>query len=65
MLLLEVKNSTLKTMSENQIPKTTKEKGLHGYGLEIVNKIAQKYNGKFILKSDGSTATASLGILIP
>ena len=65
MVLIEVKNTSDKVIGENIMPETTKTEGCHGYGMEIVDKIAKKYNGSFIFKADGKLATASFGAVIP
>lgn len=64
MVLVEVRNTSDKVFDENQIPETTKTDGCHGYGLEIVDKIAKKYDGSFVFKSDGKVATASFGAIL-
>ena len=65
MVLVEVKNTCDAMFSGEGIPKTTKSDGCHGYGLEIVDKIAKKYNGDFVFKADGKIATAAFGGVIP
>ncbi len=65
MVLIEVRNTSDKIISESIKPKTTKTEGCHGYGMEIVDKISKKYNGSFIFKADGKVATASFGAVIP
>ncbi len=65
MVLVEVRNTSDKVFDENKIPETTKTDGCHGYGLEIVDKIAKKYDGSFVFKADGKVATASFGAVVP
>ena len=65
MVLVEVKNTCNTAFDGDGIPKTTKSDDGHGYGLEIVEKIAKKYNGGFVFKTDGKIATAAFGGVIP
>ena len=65
MVLVEVKNTCNTAFDGDGIPKTTKSDDGHGYGLEIVEKIAKKYNGGFVFKADGKIATAAFGGVIP
>lgn len=64
MVFVEVKNTSEKIISDEKLPDTTQNGSCHGYGLEIVDKIAKKYNGRFIFNSDGKIATASFGAVI-
>ena len=48
MVLVEVINTSDSVFEGSDLPKTTKNDGCHGYGLEIVDKIAKKYNGSFV-----------------
>ena len=64
MVFVEVKNTSEKIISGEKLPYTTQNGSCHGYGLEIVDKIAKKYNGRFIFNSDGKIATASFGAVI-
>jgi len=64
MVFVEVKNTSKSVFSGDGLPVTTKTDGCHGYGLEIVDKIAKKYNGSFVFSSDGKTATASFGAML-
>ncbi len=66
MLRIEVKNSTTKTIdSEKAILKTDKpDQDKHGYGLEIIKNIAEKYNGKFVLTAKDGIARAGVILMI-
>lgn len=64
MVFVEVKNTTDVIFSGEGLPETTKSDNCHGYGLEIVDKIAKKYNGSFVFSSDGKVATASFGAML-
>lgn len=64
MVLVEVKNTTDKIIDYTESLETTKNGKGHGHGMEIVDKIARKYNGSFVFRSDGKTATASFGAVI-
>lgn len=63
MLVIHITNSVSRDLPETTRPKTTK-RGDHGYGLEIVDKIARKYNGTFILKSSEGTAHAMVSLMM-
>ena len=64
MVFVEVRNTSDMVYNDESLPATTKSDSCHGYGLEIVDKIARKYNGSFVFKADGKTATASFGAVI-
>lgn len=67
LLHIEVKNSTSKNLSpEKGKPASDKnEPEKHGYGLEIVENIAEKYDGKFILTAENGTARAAVTLPLP
>lgn len=65
MVFVEVKNTSDKFFDEESLPETTKNERNHGFGLEIVDKIANKYGGSFIFLSDGKIATAAFGAMVP
>ena len=60
MLFISVKNScsTLKSGKTRKL--ATTKSGDHGYGMEIINKIAEKYNGEFALTAENGVASASV-----
>lgn len=64
MIFIEVRNSSSrKDISNEKKLKSTKKDGtLHGYGMEIIGKIAQKCNGDFALTADGSEAKAVVAL---
>ncbi len=60
MLFIGVKNScaTLKSGKTHKL--ATTKSGDHGYGMEIINKIAEKYSGEFSFTAENGTANASV-----
>jgi len=65
MVFVEIRNTSDKVFDEESLPESTKNSPNHGYGLEIVDKIAKKYDGSFIFMSDGKVATAAFGAVVP
>lgn len=64
MFFLEVKNSSSEVFTADAPPKG-KEDGIHhGCGMNIVRRIARKYNGSFSISSDGKTAQACFSAVI-
>lgn len=63
LLIIDVSNSTLREHSGTEkLPKTTKD-GDHGHGMEIAEKIARKYNGKFVFKAHEGVAHAIVSLM--
>ena len=58
MLFISVKNSCGKLNSKKTNKLHTTKSGDHGYGMEIINKIAEKYNGEFAFSAEKGTARA-------
>ena len=56
LLFIDVVNNTDRIiMPKSESPKSGKT-GDHGHGIAIIEKIAEKYNGSFVLSADGKTA---------
>ncbi len=64
MLFIEVENScpTSEKSSSRKIA-TTKD-GDHGHGMDIINKIAEKYKGEFLFTSENVTAKAAVELTV-
>ena len=60
MLFISVKNSCTTLKSGKTRKLATTKSGDHGYGMEIINKIAEKYNGEFALTAENGVASASV-----
>ena len=60
MLFIGVKNSCATLKSGKTRKLATTKNGDHGYGMEIINKIAEKYNGEFALTAENGAASASV-----
>jgi len=60
MLFISVKNSCAVLKSGKTRKLATTKNGDHGYGMEIINKIAEKYNGEFAFTAENGTASASV-----
>ncbi len=62
LLFIEVTNSTKKSfdMEGAKLPTDKEDKGNHGLGLAIVDNIAKKYDGSFMLTAENGTARAVL-----
>lgn len=59
--ILKVYNSCDENINLNSSEnlKSTKNSPNHGYGIKIINKITQKYNGSFNISKEGNTVTAT------
>lgn len=64
MLFISVKNSCTTLKSGKTRKLATTKKGDHGYGMEIINKIAEKYNGEFALTAENGVASASVMLAV-
>ncbi len=63
LLILHVSNSTSREHHESKnYPKSTKN-GDHGHGMEIAEKTAKKYNGKFVFKAHDGIANAIVSLI--
>ncbi len=60
MLFISVKNSCMALKKEGTRKLPTTKNGDHGYGMEIINKIAEKYNGDFAFTAENNIADASV-----
>lgn len=61
MIFIEVTNHCEYEINSNQKPRSTK-KGDHGYGIEIISKIAEKYDGELVLFTENKKAVARICI---
>jgi len=61
MIFIEVTNHCEYEIASNQKPRSTK-KGDHGYGIEIIRKIAEKYDGELALFTENKKAVARICI---
>lgn len=60
-LFIEVTNPASDTdVPDSEKPKSTKKEANHGHGIEIINRIAEKYDGTFILKIKDGKAVAKV-----
>ena len=62
-LFIETINTTDKIISKSSKVHTSKS-GNHGLGVEIIKKIAEKYNGTYVLSADGEIAKSSVSLCI-
>ena len=64
MAVIKVENTTFETVtipSSTSLLKTTKEqKNTHGFGLKIVNSVAEKYNGSLVVQQENNRFTATV-----
>ncbi len=60
LLHLNVTNSTDKSIGSERPSSDKPDSEKHGFGLEIVERVADKYNGKFVLSADNGTARAAV-----
>ena len=64
MVVIKVENSIFETVtipSSTSLLKTTKEqKNTHGFGLKIVNSVAEKYNGSLVVQQEDNRFTATV-----
>lgn len=60
MLFIEVKNSCLINADVGTKRIRTTKSGDHGYGMEIINRIADKYSGDFSFAAENGVATAQV-----
>lgn len=58
MFFLEVRNSSGQVFSADSLPQGKDDGDHHGCGMQIVRRIADKYNGSFSISSDGKIASA-------
>lgn len=60
-LFIEATNTTDKVISDKSKVRTSKS-GNHGLGTEIIKKIAEKYNGTYVLTADGKIAKSTVSL---
>ena len=67
LLRIEIRNSTSKELDsgKGKVFSDKSEPEKHGYGLEIVENIAAKYDGKFLLTAESGVARASVTLPLP
>ena len=67
LLRIEIRNSTSKELDsgKGKVFSDKSEPEKHGYGLEIVENIAAKYDGKFLLTAESGIARASVTLPLP
>ena len=59
MLSIEVSNPTKHNINTNHLKTTKKDSTMHGYGLNGINSITNKYNGKLTLTCEDNVFTLS------
>lgn len=65
--VIQITNSVSRKVSVrgNRIPTTKKDKLSHGYGIDIMKRIAHKYSGSCTLYSDEETFAVKITLLNP
>lgn len=65
LLFIEISNTSDKEFifGKDKL-KTTKQEKNHGHGIEIVQKIVEKYDGSFIFKGENGIATAKISLIM-
>lgn len=65
--VIQIVNSVSRRVSvrENKIPTSKKDRLSHGYGIDIMKRIALKYNGSCTLQSDNEAFTLKITLLNP